>query len=74
MRRSYKKSGQVVTEYILILTFVVIAISTTKIKIDAVGNIDFSGTKTDSKTVLELMSRSFTVWMEDILVVIALPS
>lgn len=79
MKRSYNhrhfsKSGQVVTEYVMILTFVVAALATTKMKITAGGRLDLTGSDPESKTVMQTMSDSFTVWMQDILIIVALPS
>ena len=71
--KNSRMSGQVVVEYVMILTLVVAALATTKIKVDTFGNIDVSG-KPGSKTVMELLSQSFTLWMQDMLIIISLPS
>ncbi len=73
VRKTYK-SGQVVTEYVMILTFVVIALATTKMKISSTGQLDLTGTDASSKTIMQTMSDSFTFWMQDIMIIIALPS
>ena len=67
-------AGQVVTEYVMILCFVMAVLATTKIKIDGTGHLDMSGQVADSKTIMEMMSESFTVWMQDILIIVSLPS
>ena len=67
------RSGQVITEYVMILSLVVAALATTRIKIDGAGNIDFSG-QPGSRTIMQAMSDSFTVWIRDILIVVSLPS
>lgn len=69
-----KRSGQVVTEYVMILTFVVAALATTKMRITASGELDLAGTDPSAKTIMKTMSDSFTIWMQDILIIIALPS
>ncbi len=67
------KAGQIITEYVMILSFVFVALATTKIKIDSTGNLDLSG-KSGSKTIMDTMSDSFTTWMRDILIIISLPT
>ena len=69
-----KRSGQVVAEYVMILTFVVAALATTKMKVSADGSLDLAGTDPSSKTIMKTMSDSFTIWMQDILIIVALPS
>ncbi len=72
--KNYKsKMGQVVAEYVMILTFVFAALATTNLKIDSNGNLDIGDSPT-SKTIMETLSNSFTVWMKDILIIISLPS
>lgn len=68
------KSGQVVVEYVMILTFVVVALATTKMKITATGQLDLTGQDASSKTIMQTMSDSFTFWMQDMMIIIALPS
>lgn len=67
------KAGQVVVEYVMILTIVVAALATTKLKVDTFGDLDLSG-KPGSKTIMESLSNSFTVWMSDMLIILSLPS
>lgn len=72
--RKTRKSGQVVTEYVMILTFVVAALATSKMKITAAGALELTGSDPSSKTIMKTLSDSFTIWMQDILIIIALPS
>ncbi|MCX6124818.1 MAG: hypothetical protein NTV34_08725 [Proteobacteria bacterium] len=65
--------GQVVAEYVMILTFLVAALATTKLKISATGDLDLSASA-GSVTLMEKLSQSFTVWMRDILLIVSLPS
>ena len=69
-----RRSGQVVVEYVMILTLVVAALAVTKIRISPLGEVDLSGQSADSKTIMEKLSASFTVWMQDMYIIIALPS
>lgn len=73
LKKDMSRSGQVVTEYVMILTFVVAVLAVTKIKVTITGELDLSGSA-GSKTIMETMSDSFTVWMQDIMIIIALPS
>jgi len=67
------KCGQVTTEYILILTLVVAVLATAKIKVTPSGQLDLSG-GSDSKTIMESLSQAFTVWMQDMFIILSLPS
>lgn len=73
-KETHRKRGQVVAEYVMILTFVFGLLATAKIKISAGGDLDLSGRDPHSKTIMDTMSHSFTVWMQDILIIISLPS
>lgn len=69
-----RRSGQVVVEYVMILSLVVAALAVAKIRISPLGELDLSGQHADSKTIMERLSASFTVWMQDMYIIIALPS
>lgn len=68
------KAGQVVVEYVMILTLVVAVLALTKIKITATGSLDLSGQATGSMTIMEKLSESFTVWVRDMFIIVSLPS
>lgn len=74
------RKGQVVTEYIMILTIVALALVVTKIKIGPGGtlntcqNQESEACTSEYKTIMERMSDSFTIWMQDIFIIISLPS
>jgi hypothetical protein len=62
-KRHQTRSGQVVTEYLMILTFVVCALASAKIQIGP-----------NNETIMTHLSAAFTVWTQDILIIISLPS
>ena len=84
------RSGQVVTEYVMILTIVVAALAVTKLKVDTKnGGVQYCDrdldlmraadknsacSGTEYKTIMKSLSDSFTVWMQDMLIIISLPS
>jgi hypothetical protein len=72
-KRRQAKSGQIVAEYLMILLFVCALLATTKIRIDTLGNIVVEETP-DSKTILEHLSDSFSIWFQDILIIVSLPT
>lgn len=57
------RSGQVVTEYLMILTFVVSALALAKVPVGA-----------NNDTIMAHLSKAFTVWTQDILIIISFPS
>ncbi len=78
IRRHQARNGQVVTEYLMILTFVVLLLTAAKVKIGG-GNAVVcpetdSACKSGGLTVMEHMSKSFTIWMKDIFIIISFPS
>jgi hypothetical protein len=72
-KNAAKESGQVVTEYVLILTLVFTALVMTKLKVTTYGTVTISADPND-KTIMETLSNSFTIWMRDMMVIISLPS
>ena len=85
------RSGQVVTEYVMILTIVVAALAVTKLKINSSqGGVEYCDkdqnllraaennlsacADSEYKTIMKSLSDSFTVWMQDLLIIISLPS
>lgn len=76
--RHQTRGGQVVTEYLMILTFVVLLLTAAKVKIgggDAMVCPETDATcKSGGLTVMEHMSKSFTIWMKDIFIIISFPS
>ena len=69
----HSTSGQVVAEYVMILSFVVAVLATTKIRISATGQLEFNDSP-GSVTIMQKLSSSFTIWMQDILIIVSLPS
>jgi hypothetical protein len=67
------KSGQVVAEYVMILSFVFLVLAATKFKVDVLGQVDFEN-KPGSKTIMEHLTESFSIWMSDMLIIISLPT
>lgn len=74
------KRGQVVAEYVMILTIVVMSLIITRVKIGPLGGYDICQETSDTpceveyKTIMERLSDSFTIWMQDIFVVLSLPT
>lgn len=58
----------------MILTFVVTVLATVKIRVTPAGDLDLSGGDPSSETIMRKLSKSFTVWLQDIMIVIAFPS
>jgi uncharacterized membrane protein len=69
-----KRSGQVVTEYVMILSFVFIALVVAKLPVTESGSIDITGQSQNTKTILEVLSKSFSMWMQDIVIIMSFPS